>query len=45
MFEFDLRLRGLADKVKAGEYAIPVRRLDGTPSPPSWWRANPSSTS
>ena len=23
MFEFDLRLKGLADKVKAGEYAIP----------------------
>jgi UPF0755 protein len=23
MFEFDLRLRGLADKIKAGEYAIP----------------------
>src|SRR5581483_1157379 len=25
IFEFDLRLKGLADKVKAGEYAIPSR--------------------
>ncbi len=30
LFEFDLRMRGLADKIKAGEYAIPSQASMGT---------------
>ncbi len=43
LFEFGLRTRKLADKIKAGEYALPPR-APWRPSPAFWWKANPSST-